>query len=252
MDDDGSRGLNAEEFAKAMHDYGTDFNEQECNIMFVGFDTNRNGVIDYDEFLRFIRGPLNPFRQNLVNLAWNIMDKDGNGVLNIEDIKGTYNASMHPDVQQGKKTEDEVLGEFLETFETHHNIRSNGQNDQVVTREEWNEYYTNVSSSIDRDDYFELMMNNAWKLGEASKTYATGWSNTSGAAPAQKWNDTYGQFYQNSKTGDGIQRSKWLGYTPQTTDKPHYGQEQLVPTSKQYGQGVNNQWQTSSSAYGNQ
>lgn len=62
MDDDGSRGLNPEEFAKAMHDYGTGFSQAEVNALFTGFDTNRNGVIDYDEFLRFIRGPLNPFR----------------------------------------------------------------------------------------------------------------------------------------------------------------------------------------------
>jgi len=26
---------------------------------------------------------------------------------------------MHPDVKAGKKTEDEILGEFLDTFEVH-------------------------------------------------------------------------------------------------------------------------------------
>lgn len=49
------------------------------------------------------------------------MDKDGNGVLDINDIKGVYNAKFHPDVKAGKKTEDEILGEFLETFEQHYN-----------------------------------------------------------------------------------------------------------------------------------
>jgi metallophosphoesterase superfamily enzyme len=79
-------------------------------------------------------------------------------------------------VIQGKKTEAEVLGEFLETFEDHHVIMTGGTHDQVVTKEEWNEYYTNVSSSIDRDDYFELMMNNAWKLNGVPKSYGTGWA----------------------------------------------------------------------------
>jgi Ca2+-binding EF-hand superfamily protein len=104
-----------------------------------------------------------------------------------------------------------------------------------VTKEEWNEYYTNVSSSIDRDDYFELMMNNAWKMGEAAKTYASGWSNTTGAAPPQRANDSYGQFYQNASTGAGIQRSTWLGYRPQTTEKPHYDSSALQQTSHLYG-----------------
>ena len=47
------------------------------------------------------------------------MDKDGSGLLDINDIRGTYNAKEHPDVQSGKRTEDEILGEFLDTFEDH-------------------------------------------------------------------------------------------------------------------------------------
>ena len=54
----------------------------------------------------------------------------------------------------GRKTEEQVLGEFLETFETHHNIMVNGQRDFRVTFDEFIEYYTNVSASIDDDMYF--------------------------------------------------------------------------------------------------
>lgn len=61
-------------------------------------------------------------RKRLVDQAFSKIDKDGNGWLDIEDIKGVYNARNHPDVKQGKKTEEEVLLEFIETFETHHNI----------------------------------------------------------------------------------------------------------------------------------
>jgi len=65
---------------------------------------------------------MNGTRRNLCQKAFNIMDKDRSGVLNIEDIKGVYNAKKHPDVIQGKKTEDEVLGEFLDTFEMHYSL----------------------------------------------------------------------------------------------------------------------------------
>ena len=70
--------------------------------------------------------------------------------------------------------------EFLETFETHHNIRTMRQNDSRITLEEFTEYYKNISASIDNDDYFALMMNNSWNLkGDAStyKKYDKGWSN---------------------------------------------------------------------------
>jgi len=65
---------------------------------------------------------MNEFRMNLVEQAFTIIDKDGSGEIDINDIKDVYNGKMHPDVKAGKKTEDEVLMEFLETFETHHNV----------------------------------------------------------------------------------------------------------------------------------
>jgi hypothetical protein len=44
-----------------------------------------------------------------------------------------------------------------------------------VTPEEFLEYYNNVGASIDNDQYFELMMINAWKLhGDAQRIPAWG------------------------------------------------------------------------------
>ena len=108
----------------------------------------------------------------------NDIDKDGSGILDINDIKSSYNASKHPDVIAGKKTEDNILVEFLETFETHHNLKEGGENDGRVTLEEFTEYYKNISSSIDNDDYFALMMNNSWNIkGDATpyKKFEKGW-----------------------------------------------------------------------------
>jgi len=44
----------------------------------------------------------------------------------------------------------------------------------VVTKDEWIEYYNNVSASIDNDDYFDLMMNNAWNL-DGKRVTKKGW-----------------------------------------------------------------------------
>jgi calcyphosin len=54
--------------------------------------------------------------------------------------------------------------EFLETFETHHNVLQDKAADYSVTLEEFEEYYANVSCSIDDDRYFQVMMTNAWHL----------------------------------------------------------------------------------------
>ena len=89
--------------------------------------------------------------------------------MNIDDLKGVFNAAQHPDVRSGKKTEDDVLNEFLDTFEMHHG----GSRDRSITLQEFVEYYNNISPLIDNDEYFELMITNAWNL--KNKNYSRGW-----------------------------------------------------------------------------
>lgn len=182
MDDNNSRSLDIYEFTKAMKDYMLGFSDSEIKTLYSYFDVDRSGGVDYDEFIRILRGPMNPARKKIVAQAYNKLDKDRSGYIDINDIKGVYNASKHPDVLQGKKTEEQILLEFLETFETHHSLRNNNAPDHIVTKEEFEEYYNNISASIDNDQYFELMMNNAWKINEGDRTYQKGWGNEAATA----------------------------------------------------------------------
>jgi hypothetical protein len=76
---------------------------------------------------------MNPYRKDFVIKAFKKVDRDGSGILDINDIKGTYNAKLHPDVKTGKKTEEEVLMEFLDTFEVHHAMANPNDRDGKVT-----------------------------------------------------------------------------------------------------------------------
>lgn len=171
MDDDNSRSLSREEFKKAMKDFKIDIPDDQIAIVFIAFDLNRDGTIAYDEFLRIIRGDLTPGRITLVKKAYTKLDRDGSGIVDINDIKGLYSGAKHPDVISGKKTEEQILTEFLETFETHHNIMNGTKADGQITLEEFVEYYTNISASIDNEEYFALMMNNSWNLTGDANTY---------------------------------------------------------------------------------
>ena len=55
----------------------------------------------------------------------------------MDDIKKVYNAKMHPEVKAGKKTEDEVLGEFIDTFELHHSLKNPNDRDRRITPKEF-------------------------------------------------------------------------------------------------------------------
>lgn len=39
-------------------------------------------------------------------------------MVSTNDLKNVYNSSGHPEVKKGKKNEDDVLTEFLETLDT--------------------------------------------------------------------------------------------------------------------------------------
>jgi Ca2+-binding EF-hand superfamily protein len=169
MDDDNSKSLSKYEFNKAMTDYMLGFSAEENGQLFDYFDVDSSGSISYDEFIRAVRGPMNMARKKKVAQAFKKLDKDGNGWIDINDVRGVYNARKHPDVLSGKKTEDNILQEFLETFETAHSMRNNDAPNYVVTKEEFDEYYNMISCSIDDDMYFTLMIDNAWKLSEDSR-----------------------------------------------------------------------------------
>ena len=164
-DDNNDKTIDVDEFKKLIKDYRIAVEEKDVKKLFDEFDSDKSGSISYDEFLRGVIGEMNDFRMNLAKRAFKIMDKDNSGVIDINDLRGRYNAKFHPEVKAGKKTEDEVLAEFLDTFEYHFNLLNNNKSkDRSITMEEWIEYYNNISMSVDEDPYFELMMNNAWNL----------------------------------------------------------------------------------------
>jgi calcyphosin len=117
-----------------------------------------NQTISYDEFLGGLRGELNERRKGLVMQAFAVLDTDGSGEILPQDLVDRYDSSRHPDVIAGRRTAAEVLQEFLETFDV------GGVVDGKITKDEFLNYYRNISASIDEDVYFELMIRNAYHI----------------------------------------------------------------------------------------
>jgi Ca2+-binding EF-hand superfamily protein/riboflavin synthase len=157
MDDDGSGDLCLEEFKKALKEHVLGWTDEQIAEVFEWFDEDKSGAISYDEFLFGLKGEMNDRRAQLVLQAFALLDKDKSGTVEVNDIQAAYNAKQHPDVIAGKKTENQVLREFLDTFDC-------GEKDGKVSPAEFCKYYSQVSASIDDDDYFELMIRNAWHI----------------------------------------------------------------------------------------
>ncbi|XP_064625667.1 calcyphosin-like protein isoform X1 [Lineus longissimus] len=159
MDDNGDKALDFSEFKKGLTECKVDMTNQEMQECFDKVDKDHSGSIDFDEFLQSLRPPMSQARKSIINRAFDKLDKTGDGVVTVEDLKGVYNVKHNPKYLNGEMDEDQILTEFLNRFDTPNEA------DGKVTREEFLNYYTGVSASIDSDVYFDLMMRNAWKLG---------------------------------------------------------------------------------------
>ena len=175
IDDNNTQTIDFNEFKKCCKEFNFGLSDNQIQMAFSSFDRDNTGEIDYDEFLRTIRGEMNDFRKNLVNQVFNKLDVSGNGEISFDEIQAKYNARNHPEVLSGKKTEEQVLKEFMDTFQDTYNYLCGTETDNIITLEEFMEYYENVSMTIDNDEYFELMLINGWNLN--NKQYNKGWSN---------------------------------------------------------------------------
>lgn len=117
MDTDNSGCLSVTEFETCLKKIGIPISTTEAISIFKIFDTNQDNVISCEEFMNTLKEPLNERRKAMIIRCFQQIDVDGSGIIELNDLKDIYNASQHPDVLKGKKSEKQILTEFLNNFE---------------------------------------------------------------------------------------------------------------------------------------
>ncbi|XP_063532534.1 calcyphosin-like protein isoform X1 [Cydia strobilella] len=158
MDDDGRKQLNREEFLTGIKNTGLDISHEDAEKLFAHFDTDDSGSISVDEFVKQIRPPMSEGRHAVIDRAFRKLDKHGAGVIATEDLRGVYSVTANPRYKSGEETEELLMTKFLANFE--HEGTVGGK----VTLEEFMNYYSGISVSIDNDCYFDLLMRQAYNL----------------------------------------------------------------------------------------
>lgn len=159
MDTDGSSSLDKEELREGLKAYGIgNIPDADMDKLFKYFDRDNSGKITIEEFLKGLSAGMSYQRKILVREVFDRLDSSGDGFVTVEDILGNFNGDAHPAVTQGMMTPAQAAREMLAVFE------QGGDIDGSVTWPEFLDYYKGLSVGIDNDEYFELMIRNAWHI----------------------------------------------------------------------------------------
>lgn len=79
------------------------------------------------------------------------------GVVQYAKVRDLFDGKKHPDVCNGRKTEEEAINDFLEVFEVHHNTYNNFEKNPSVTKDEFFEFYRTLGPSYDEPTFISMV-----------------------------------------------------------------------------------------------
>ena len=88
---------------------GINLNKTESDLLLTFFEKDNDGYVNFSEFLISIRGKPNARRQAIIDKAFLKFDKEGNGVIDVTEIRQVFNCSKHPKVVSGEMSEEQVF-----------------------------------------------------------------------------------------------------------------------------------------------
>lgn len=183
LDENSDKKISFAEFEKMFKRYRFNLSGIEVNNLFNYFDKDKSGFIDYSEFLNGITGELNEFRKNILKQVFDKLDKNETGFITVKILRDSYDPKGHPLVRQGKRSEDEILGEFIDILEYHFNLLNEKNEENLDINEikidfdEFCEFYKTISVSIEEDKYFEIMVLSEWDIKKDGKSlYQKDWN----------------------------------------------------------------------------
>eukprot|EP00698_Gefionella_okellyi_P005897 TRINITY_DN1532_c0_g2_i1.p1 TRINITY_DN1532_c0_g2~~TRINITY_DN1532_c0_g2_i1.p1 ORF type:complete len:716 (-),score=132.11 TRINITY_DN1532_c0_g2_i1:1153-3255(-) len=156
-----SKRVSLPQFRRALSDIRSGLQERDMEQLFKIQDRDRDGYIDYEIFLQTLRGPLSERRRQLIHSAFRAVDCTGSGAVELFEVRAAFTAGRHPDVRAARRTESDVLLDFLDTF-------TDCNADGLVTLPIFERYYSSVSFGITDDASFESILTSSWVMERAS------------------------------------------------------------------------------------
>ena len=154
--------INFEFFVKSLNEIGLKIDLENCEDFFRTLDYGFSDQVRIDDLLSAFKGNLSDYRLNLLKKLFNLLINNDNNRNNveIEKIKNVFNPQKHPDIIKGIKNVDDIIHEFLYTFEIWKKIKNIKNN--FINFEEFVDYFSGISPSYKDDEKFENYIYNCF------------------------------------------------------------------------------------------
>ena len=227
-----SQKLSLEDLSVTIQELHLNITSSEIHQLFNYLDSEKTGRIPTNDLINIIKGTLNNKRKSNINEIFTYIDTEKTGEISVNNLKNLYNAKNHPDVLEGKKTEEEIYNQFYYTIDVY--IRINQILNNSINKEQFIDYYSGISPSIQKDEDFQNILEKVWNVDK------------------QKYKNRSGYNYLNSydtSNGDndiGI-NSIFLGVSRTKRPKYDYNYDYLEEFSKSSPNILNNKKKSSNS-----
>ena len=138
-------------------EFGVDLTITELDQLISFFDRNDDGLITIAELMSALRGNITAQREQMISAAFEALDADGSGELSVREMRARYNSEAEPDVQRGRISKEQALQNLIDQW---------GETERrgFVSKAEFEDFYKDLSASVEGDDIFEDILRRCWRL----------------------------------------------------------------------------------------
>ena len=165
LDENNEQELDLKQFAEICDEFDFGLTDEEIEDLFASFDKDEKGSINYDDFIRILRGELNEKRKDLVHNVFKHLDIDNKGEIPLDELLSLYNPQQSLECVKERKTEEEAMSIFAQSFQGNHKYLNGDEGDtKPVDMEEFEDFYESVSMMIPSDELFRDVLLRTWGL----------------------------------------------------------------------------------------
>ena len=215
-----SQKVSFEDLSVTIQELHLNISSSELHEFFNNLDSEKTGRISIDNIINIIKGPLDEKRKSYISTIFSNIDTEKTGEISINTLKNIYNSKNHPDVLNGKKTEEEVYNQFCYTIDVY--VRINKILSNSLNKEQFIDYYSGISPSLKNDEDFKNILSKVWNSDKLKNNFSN----------KNKNNDLNNDYINTFGDNDIGINSIFLGVSKSKRPKYDYNYDYLEELSK--------------------